>query len=474
MNAYEGEGLVWLIGAVVCLLAAAMGLYVKIMLLCGRKKVNRTQNVCSFSGVMETVMRQRFWQKAKSIYYSLRSLLCFFVSVENDDVQPPDPPGSSGSEKAAPLWQVAVTSEKRVDGFPFQDLPEVCQLHVFSYLSVLERGSAATVCRRWNLLLQSAVLWTDVDLTVFPLCCRCGSRGTDDPCSSVSCYETYKDRVQSYMEHVERVRPSVRRLRFAFDIGDYADDWRDLLDRLIRSLRCSELASAQLNWKETPVKSAKIVEGTLLSWSATTFTDYTSYRRRRQRLFAGFFELFVSSAINVVDLSMPFDWSSRSLAALGRLRRLQVLKLDTYFVPQPVDQDAVDLLLRSVPQLRSLSLAVCVSSGAGLVPFRLHSRSLRHLDVAQCRGFYLGHVDLPRLTSLVAAVQPSHGPLGAVAAHRHHVDTIPCIYDILRHGAPALRDLNGYTLHLDWSDSYTDDLHAVLQDICACLAHAST
>jgi len=347
---------------------------------------------------------------------------------------------------------------------------------VFSYLSVLERGRASSVCRSWNLLLRSAVLWTDVDLTVFPLCCRCSDRRSDnpDPCSSISCYEAYKERVQSFVEHIERLRPNVRRLRFAFDIGDYADDWLDLLHGLIRSLRCSELATAQLNWKETPVKSAKIVEGTLLSWSATTFTDYTSYRRRRQRLFAGFFELFVTSAANVVDLSMPFDWSPRSLAALGRLPRLQILRLDTYFVPQPVDQDAVDELLRFAPQLRCLFLAVCVSSGAGLVPFRLHSRSLQHLDIAQSRGFYLGHVDLPQLTSLVAAVQPSHGPLGAVTTHRAHVSNLPCIYDILRHGAPALKDLNRYRLRPDWSESYTDDLHAVLQDICACVAHAST
>ena len=420
---------------------------------------------------MEAATRKRLWQKAKNIYYSIRSLLCFFVSVGADDVEP-RPSTSSSSDKTFAEQLAAKSSTECF--FPFEALPEVCQLHVFSYLTVLERGRASAVCRRWNSLLQSATLWTNVDLTVFPLCCHCSSRSSGDPCTSVSCYEMYKERVQSYVEHVERVRPNLRQLSFAFDIGDYTDEWLDLLYGLLRSLRCSELTSVQLNWKETPSKSPKIVEGTLLSWSATTFNDYTSYRRRRQRLFAGFFELFVTSAVNVVDLSMPFDWSSRSLQALGRLQRLQVLKLDVYFVPQPVDQDAVDELLRSVPQLRRLSLAVCVSSGAGLVPYRLHSRSLRHLDVAQCRGFYLGHIDLPHLTSLVAAVQPSHGPLGAIATSRAPASTIPCIYDTLRHGAPILRHLNGYNLHSDWRDVYTDELHAVLQDICACVSHADT
>ena len=419
---------------------------------------------------MEAATRKRLWQKAKNIYYSLRSLLCFFVSVDSDNVES-NLSSSTVSDKTSPLQLAAKTSTESY--FPFEALPEVCQLHVFSYLTVLERGRASSVCRQWNSLLHSATLWTDVDLTVFPLCCRCPCRESGEPCTSVCCYEMYKERVQLYMEHVERVRPNLRRLRFAFDIGDYTDDWLELLYGLLRSLRCSELTSVQLNWKETPVKSPKIVEGTLLSWSATTFSDYTSYRRRRQRLFASFFERFVTSAVNVVDLSMPFDWSSRSLQALGRLQHLQVLKLDVYFVPQPVDQDAVDELLRSVPQLRCLSLAVCVSSGAGLVPYGLHSRSLRHLDIAQCRGFYLGHVDLPQLTSLVAAVQPSHGPLGEFANNRAHLNAIPCMYDILRHGAPALRSLNGQSLRCDWPDAYTDDLHAVLQDICACQAHTS-
>jgi len=417
---------------------------------------------------MEAATRKRLWQKAKNIYYSIRSLLCFFISVEADEVVP-GPSTSNSSDKPSAL-QLAVKSTIECF-FPFEALPEVCQLHIFSYLSVLERGRASMVCRHWNSLLQSATLWTNVDLTVFPLCCRCSCRESGDPCTSISCYEMYKERVQSYVEHVEHVRPNLRRLSFAFDIGDYTDEWLDLLYGLLRSLRCSELTSVQLNWKETPFKSPKIVEGTLLSWSATTFNDYTSYRRRRQRLFASFFELFVTSAVNVVELSMPFDWSSRSLQALGRLQRLQVLKLDVYFVPQPVDQDAVDELLCSVPQLRRLSLAVCVSSGPGLVPYRLHSRSLRHLDIAQCRGFYLGHIDLPQLTSLVAAVQPSHGPLGAVATNRAPANIIPCIYDTLRHGAPNLRRLNGFDLRSDWRDVYTDDLDAVLQDICACPSH---
>jgi len=114
---------------------------------------------------------------------------------------------------------------------------------------------------------------------------------------------------------VEQVRPNLRRLSFAFDIGDYTDDWLDILYGLLRTLHCTELTSVLLNWKETPAKSPKIVEGSLMSWSATTFSDFASYHRRRQRLFASFFETFVSSAVNVVNLTMPFDWSSRSLQA---------------------------------------------------------------------------------------------------------------------------------------------------------------
>jgi len=147
---------------------------------------------------MEAATRKRLWQKAKNIYYSLRSLLCFFISVENDDAVIPGTSGSGHSEKVPSLLQLNAKPEVPGDShFPFEELPEVCQLHVFSYLSVVERGRASTVCRHWNDLLRSAILWTDVDLTVFPLCCRCPCLGSGEQCTSLSCYEAYKERIQA-------------------------------------------------------------------------------------------------------------------------------------------------------------------------------------------------------------------------------------------------------------------------------------
>ena len=136
--------------------------------------------ICYLQAPMEAATRKRLWQKAKNIYYSLRSLLCFFVSVDSDSVES-GPSTSNGSTKPSPLQPaVKLTSESY---FPFEALPEVCQLHVFSYLTVLERGRASAVCRHWNSLLQSATLWTNVDLTVFPLRCSCSCRRSADPCT---------------------------------------------------------------------------------------------------------------------------------------------------------------------------------------------------------------------------------------------------------------------------------------------------
>ena len=91
---------------------------------------------------MEAATRKRLWQKAKNIYYSIRNLLCFFVSVEAEDVIPgPSTSGISNDKTGSELSAVKSndsTSEECF--FPFEALPEDCQLHVFSHLSVLERG----------------------------------------------------------------------------------------------------------------------------------------------------------------------------------------------------------------------------------------------------------------------------------------------------------------------------------------------
>ena len=49
----------------------------------------------------------------------------------------------------------------------------------------------------------------------------------------------------------------------------------------------------------------------------------------------------------------------------------------------------------------------------------------------------------------------------------------PCVYDVLRHGAPRLRQLNSHRMQSDWCESAVDDdeLAHVLAGICSCTEH---
>jgi hypothetical protein len=230
-----------------------------------------------------------------------------------------------------------------------------------------------------------------------------------------------------------------------------------------------------LNWKETPVKSPSLdgdTSGDVWGTVTNTLSDFMSQHRRRQRIFTGFFEFFTTCAVNIVDLTMPFDWSPRSLHALSQLKRLENLSLQTYFVPQPVDQSSVDQLLTSVNKLRRLTVAVYVSSGSGLVTYAIRSSTLEHLDVSECHGFYFSRIDLPKLVSLSTALRPYHGPLAGVVSD--NVRSSCCMYELLRVGSPQLRSLNGQELSVDWMRNYYTELDDILKHICACRSHFNT
>ena len=49
----------------------------------------------------------------------------------------------------------------------------------------------------------------------------------------------------------------------------------------------------------------------------------------------------------------------------------------------------------------------------------------------------------------------------------------PCVYDVLRHGAPQLRQLNLHRMRSDWWETASDDdqLQQVLAGICSCTEH---
>ena len=367
------------------------------------------------------------------------------------------------SQHMLPMGKALATLKNIVETeiFPFQRLPADCMLKIFSLLSPFERGQAAQVCSQWHSLIKSSSLWNHVDLTVFPLCIN---KSPKHECTEL-CYAAYRTRVKKFIKYLISVKPALHTLSFAYDIGEYKDGWLDSLQALIKHARCLELEVAHLNWKETPIRP---FWSESITWSTNDYNELMHRHRHRQRLFVNFFDLFTAAAPNLRQLVLPFDWSVRSLTALGRLRRLENLVLEKYFVFQTMEQESLDRLFRNLPYLRRLILEVWTPSGRGLQFYNLRSQSLEYLDVSQCRGFYLGDVDLPKVTVFKISRHPWNGPL--VTADNINV---PCVYEVLAEGVPELRQLNEHTLRPDWKENTYDELDVVLKAVCSCRSHKS-
>ena len=353
-------------------------------------------------------------------------------------------------------------SKIKEDCFPFAKLPADCKLKVFSFLNPRERGVAAQVCTEWNSLMKSSSLWNVIDLTQFSLCTVQSKR---HKCSEL-CYSNYRVRLKKFFSYMSQVKPVIRNLRFAYDIGDYQDGWLDILKTFIKAARCQELEFAHLNWKETPIKP--FWSESHHTWSTNDYNELMHRHRHRQRLFISFFDLFTASAPNVSRLILPFDWSSRSLSALSRLKRLEMLVLEKYFVFQKMEQSSLDQLFKFIPRLKRLILEVWTPSGSGLQLFSIKSDTLEYLDISQCRGFYVSEFNLPKLKVLKVSRHPWNGPL--VAADTLN---IPCFYQVLVEGAPNLQQINEHNLASDWKDDTYQDLETVLKSVCSCRLHKS-
>jgi len=242
---------------------------------------------------------------------------------------------------------------------------------------------------------------------------------------------------------------------------------------LVHTARCQELVEVDLNWKETPMKPVAFSLGCNATWSTGDYYDLVYHHRHRQRLFVKFFDMFVALAPNIRRLTIPFDWSERSVRTLSRLRQLDSLTLRQYFWMQSVDPYFVEQVVAGAPALRVLSLEIWSPSGNGLQCYRMQSATLEHLDVSQCRGFCLGEVSLPSLKSIVVSRQPMSGPLCNDSVPR----PLPCLQHVLSTGAPALISLNGSQLPTSWNDDSAGDHEAielVLRTVCACTIHKPT
>lgn len=345
--------------------------------------------------------------------------------------------------------------------FPFGELPDVCKVHIFSFLSIDDRVSAARVSAEWYQLLSSPVLWTNVDV---PASVRAvpflpggdGHRGVD-----------YHDRVKKFMDFISRVDPSIRRFVFVGDIAEMV--YHDSLRSFVASARLSELKYVSVNWAKT-LASDESESVEQKGEECTSVWSVDENHRRRQRHFVHLFEQLCCTAPNITSLSLPFDWSPKSVDAIVRLRKLEELSLSKYSDLQALDCVTLDRIITGLPRLRRLELEVwtpCASGG--LTYYSLRSKSLEVVDLSRCRGFAVGYVDLPRVRVMKLSRCPWSGPL--MVQNTADIYSLPCLHRILRDGMPNLEELNGQKLQADWHEHVDDELESLLKSICPCELH---
>ena len=141
---------------------------------------------------------------------------------------------------------------------------------------------------------------------------------------------------------------------------------------LLQVARCNEMRVAELFWTETPAKRPYACwQSVSATWSTSDLRDLMFKRHHRQRHFVRFFDLFTATVPNLVMLSLPFDWSQRSLMLLTRLVHLRDIKLWKYFRYAPVNAELFTDAFASLPCLRRLTIELWTESSGGFSYFQL-------------------------------------------------------------------------------------------------------
>lgn len=364
--------------------------------------------------------------------------------------------------KLASKLQQKLTSEHHVAKFPFNELPDVCKVHVFSFLTIDDRVSAARVCSEWHHLLSSPALWTNVDVPA-SVRAHLSLQQVDNHRELL-----YHDQVKKFLAFIGKVDPCIRRFVFVGDIAEMVN--HDSLRSFVTHARLSEMKYASINWAKV------ITNDTLESGiqqeheNCSSLWSIDENHRRRQRHFVHLFEQLCCAAPNLTFLSLPFDWSPRSVDAIVRLRMLEELYLFRYSELQALDCVTLDRIISGLPRLRRLELEVwtpCASGG--LTYYGLHSKSLEFVDLSRCRGFAVGHVDLPKVRVLKLSRCLWSGPL--MVQNTFDIYSLPCLHRILSSGMPNLEELNGYKLPADWCEHVDNEFELLLKSVCPCELH---
>ncbi|MFT7813946.1 aminopeptidase N-like [Arapaima gigas] len=347
------------------------------------------------------------------------------------------------------------------DWFPFNSLPVDCQLHVLSFLSEVDKCSAALVCSSWSRLVRSGKLWRVADFS------RRGALHTGQEGLLVSNreFERWKAWVHNYAHHLMSRGASLLTLRASFDLGDQCNKWGEFLSHLLESVHCRDLSHLDLNWTFTLLEplDLRLYTGSSSHQESGTKLDQVSN-------FQVLLEKLSCQCPRISKMRLPFDWSEVSVSLLTRFRCLRVLELKYFWVFKGVNPGTLQALAEALPSLRSLTLHILVPLRNLGISYTLESPSLEFLDVSQSRGLVFSRLHLPSLRELRA----KKAVRGITLDRRTRLriqSRWPCLYQVLKEGTPKLQALNNERLLPSWKEQSYGELTSILQQSCYCLQH---
>ncbi|XP_063777182.1 uncharacterized protein LOC134927104 [Pseudophryne corroboree] len=346
--------------------------------------------------------------------------------------------------------------------FPFSLLPVDCQLHIFSFLSEVEKCTAALVCADWSKLMRTPRLWRVADFM------RLGAilSGMDGVLVSVREFERWKEWVHQYAYHLTSRGASLLVLRASFDLGDQRTKWADFLLQFLDGVHCGELQELELNWTLTHLEPLDFYPPGSMAQICLAKTDQFNS-------FQTLFERLTRTSPKLSRMKLPFDWSEHSVSLLTHFQNLSKLELNYFWVFKSVQPETMQELTRSLPKLKTLILQVLVPVKDLGVSYPLVSKSLEFLDVSQSRGLVFSHLDLPSLREL----KVKKTIRGIILNRRTRValqTRWSCLYELLKVGTPKLQVFNLHTLLPNWQTQNYLELSEVLLQSCYCIQHTDT
>lgn len=172
----------------------------------------------------------------------------------------------------------------------------------------------------------------------------------------------------------------------------------------------------------------------------------------------------------ISKMRLHFDWSDLSVSLLTQFQQLRVLELKYFWVFKCVTPSTLQMLIKSLPNLKSLTLNILVPLRNLGISYTLESQSLEFLDVSPSRGLVFSCLKLPALRELRAKKIVLRVTLDRRTRTRIQ-SRWPCLYHVLREGTPRLQALNNERLLPTWREKSYGELTAILEQSCYCVQH---